>query len=270
MSERKISVDYSTIDDKIIRNDADWLVMPIIIASEIVQEYDEQPYGKYAYKSADELEKMAITAELMGSRPIKILSHPGADTNYLVQNSKDVYGRVTNFRFVKNLDDSKTHRPCRKGVLADGWWSKKITPPNVIDDIANLKMRDNSIGFSFVVDKTSGEYEGKHYDYKQTDIFLDHVAAPIPAGRCPGPICGIGYDSKNTLTFDASVECPVCRTIKDVGFALAGKRLYKAFGPDVLEVIEGHPLPVPEVPKTTIDEEFSRAIKEFESKLPHV
>ena len=41
MSERKISVDYATIDDKIIRNDADWLVMPIVIASEMVQQYDD-------------------------------------------------------------------------------------------------------------------------------------------------------------------------------------------------------------------------------------
>jgi hypothetical protein len=264
MSERKIGTDYSTIDDKILVNDDKWLAMPITIASEIVQQYD----NGFAYKPADELEKMAMNAELVGAKPIKVLEHPHADTNYLIQKQVDVSGKATNFRFVKNLIDAKTKRPCRKGVLADGWWNKQVTPKNVIDDILSGKMRDCSIGFSFDPDPSPGEFDGAKYDYIQRNIYLDHVAAPIPAGRCPGPICGIGYDSKNTITFDASVECPVCRTIKEVGFAVAGKRLYKQYGPDVLEIIEGHPLPKPEPPQTNIDEEFNKAIREFESKLP--
>jgi hypothetical protein len=263
MNERKVSVDYSLIDDKIIVNNDDWLAMPITVASEIVQQYDDG----YAYKPADELEKMAEVAELIGAKPIKILEHPHADTNYLVQRQLDVSGKAVNFRFVKNLVDAKTKRPCRKGVVADGYWSKKVTPPNVIDDIVKLKMRDCSIGFSFDKDSTPGSFDGSKYDYVQRNIYLDHVAAPIPAGRCPGPICGIGYDAKNTITYDASVECPVCRTIKDVGFAVAGKRLYKQYGPDVLEIIEGHPLPKIEPPKTSIDDEFNRAISELKKKM---
>jgi hypothetical protein len=265
MSERKVSLDFSMIDEKIIRNDNEWLVMPIVIASELVQQYDDG----YAYKPADELEKMALNAELVGSKPIKILEHPHADTNYLVQRQGDVSGRVTNFRFVKNQPDAKTNRPMRRAVLADGWWSKKLTPQNVIDDIVNLKMRDCSIGFSFDAVKTPGVFEGTKYDYLQTNIYLDHVAAPIPAGRCPGPICGIGYDSKNVnaLAFDA-LTCPVCSRIKEAGFEVAGKRLYKAYGPDVLEVIEGHPLPTVEAPKTSIDDDFLRVFKELDAKLP--
>jgi hypothetical protein len=265
MSERKISIDYSTIDDKIIQNDDKWLVMPIVIASEIVQQYD----NGYAYKPADELEKMAQNAELIGAKPIKILEHPKADTNYLIQKQADVSGKATNFRFVKNLMDPKTKRPCRKGVVADGWWNKSVTPQNVIDDIVAGKMRDCSIGFSFDSDPTPGEFDGAKYDYVQRNIYLDHVAAPIPAGRCPGPICGIGYDSRNldALSFDV-VTCPVCKAIKEVGFEVAGKRIWKQWGGDALFVIEGNPLPTVEPPQTSLDDEFNRAFKELDSKLP--
>ena len=102
VSERKISLDYSQIDDKIIQNDDSWLAKPIVIASEIVQQYSDG----YAYKPADELEKMAANAELVGAKPIKVLSHPTADTNYLVQKQADVSGKAVNFRFVKNLIDT--------------------------------------------------------------------------------------------------------------------------------------------------------------------
>jgi hypothetical protein len=238
--------------------------MPIVIASEIVQQYD----NGYAYKPADELEKMAENAELIGAKPIKILSHPTADTNYLIQKQTDVSGKATNFRFVKNLMDAKTKRPCRRGVLADGWWNKTITPKPVIDDILSGKMRDCSIGFSFDSDVTPGEFDGQKYDYIQRNIYLDHVAAPIPAGRCPGPICGIGYDSKlNQMAFDA-LTCPVCKAIKDVGFEVAGKRIWKQWGGDALFVIEGNTIPTVEAPKTSIDEDFNRVFKELDAKLP--
>jgi hypothetical protein len=264
--ERKISLDYSTIDSVILQNDDKWLVMPIVIASEIVQQYD----NGYAYKPAEELEKMATNAELVGAKPIKILEHPQADTNYLIQRQSDVSGKAMNFRYAKNLIDHKTKRPCRKGVLADGWWSKQATPKNVIDDILSGKMRDCSIGFSFDTDPTKGEFNGDKYDYIQRNIYLDHIAAPIPAGRCPGPICGIGYDTKPTaakIEFDAAT-CPVCSRMQTVGWGTAGQRLYKHYGPDVLEVIEGHPLPVVMPPQTSLDAEFYSVFKELDSKLP--
>ena len=265
VNERKISLDYSTIDDKIILNDDKWLVRSGVIASEIVQQYDN---GR-AYKPDTELEMMAENAELVGSKPIKILTHPNIDTNYLIQKQSDVFGKVTNFRFVKNLLDAKTQRPCRRGVLADFWWNKKVTPANVIEDIVSNKMRDCSIGFSFDVDASPGEFNGAKYDYVQRNIYLDHVAAPIPAGRCPGPICGIGYDSKalNQMSFDAAT-CPVCRAIKEVGFEVAGKRIWKQWGGDALFVIEGNTIPtVDDVPKIDLDADFNKAINELKSKL---
>jgi hypothetical protein len=38
-------------------------------------------------------------------------------------------------------------------------------------------------------------------------------------------------------------DCPVCTRIDEVGLLTAAQRLYKQYGADVLEVIEGHQLP---------------------------
>jgi hypothetical protein len=252
--QTKVSFDNSTIDAKVLRDDEDWLVMPLVIASEIVQQYDDG----YAYKSADELRKMIETAELVGSKPIKILSHPGADTDYLVKRNSDTFGKVTNFRFEESP---------RVRVLADAWWSKKRTPANVLDDIRGMKMRDCSIGFTYDSVTEHGVWNGQKFDYRQTNIFLDHVAAPIPAGRCPGPICGIGYDSKTSVQLDAKVlaACPVCAHMKDAGFETAGKRLYQAYGPDVLEVIDtGYK---PTATQMDMDKQFTQIFSELKKQL---
>jgi hypothetical protein len=267
MSEHKIGFDKAVIDGKIIIDDDKLLGMPAIIASEIVQQYEDG----YAYKSAEALEQMAETANLIGSRPVKILEHPGADTNYLVLKKSDVHGKVNNFQFVKNLIDSKTKRPCRRGVKADVYWFKDRVPKETLDSIRNGAMLDVSIGFTFDQEPVSGEFEGQHYDYKQTNIFLDHLAAPIPAGRCPGPICGIGYDS-SMVKIDAKTltDCPVCSHMKEAGWQTAGKRLYQTYGPDVIEVIDTGilpPKPEPAIVKTSLDEEFTKVFKELDSKL---
>ncbi len=36
--------------------------------------------------------------------------------------------------------------------------------------------------------------------------------------------------------------CPVCRRIDEIGLLTVGQRLYKQYGADVLEIIEGHPI----------------------------
>ena len=38
-------------------------------------------------------------------------------------------------------------------------------------------------------------------------------------------------------------DCPVCTRIEEVGLLTAAQRLYKQYGADVLDVIEGHKLP---------------------------
>jgi len=115
----------------------------------------------------------------------------------------DISGQIRNPRFVKDLKDPKTGRPCRKGVKADVHFFKhsrgregaKPIPQELIDKIKAGNLNDNSIGFTYEKDPTPGEFEGQKYDYVQRDIFLDHLAAPIEAGRCPSPYCGLGADA---------------------------------------------------------------------------
>jgi len=235
--ERKICFDRATLDNKIILDDDDYLVMPAVIASEIVHQYEDG----WAYKPADELEKMAKTASKIGAVPVKILHHPDDETFGFVLKHDQVHGRAENFQYVKNLIDPKTKRPCRKGVRADIHWFKDSVPEPIITQIKNGSLRDVSIGFTFEHDLTSGEWNGTHYDYVQRDIFLQHVAAPIAEGRCPGPVCGLGFDKQIQITGDpweeteenirsghkeASEECRTIEISEDEGI----KAIYCKYG----------------------------------------
>jgi hypothetical protein len=255
-----IAFDKNSLDGKILVDDDKLLGYPVIIASEIVQRYDDG----YAYKSAESLQKMADSANRCIARPVKILEHPGADTNYLLIKSSDAQGYVTNFQFVKNLVDAKTKRNCRRGVRADCYWYKDSVPKETLDAVRSGAMLDVSIGFTFDRVEVKGEFEGQKYDYIQDNIFLDHLAAPIPAGRCPGPVCGIGYDAKNISIDHQTVDaCPVLAHMRDVGFGLASKRLYNVYGSDVIEAIDTGKLPIVEPPKTSIDQDFEKQLSEF-------
>lgn len=265
--QRKIGFDTATLDDKILVDDDDHLVMPAVIASEIVHQYEDE----WAYKPADELESMAKVASDIGSVPVKILEHPGASTNYLLLKQSDVYGRAENFQFVKNLKDSKTGRPMRRGVRADIRWFKDRVPEKVLTQIRDADLRDVSIGFTFDQDQTAGKWNGINYDYVQRNIFLNHLAAPIQKGRCPGPVCGIGFDTTLRYGLDEAVlkKCPVCRSITDVGLEAAGKRLFTKYGNEVLRVISGtYKPPVKRKTVEDLDREFRTAFAELEARLP--
>lgn len=263
--QRRIGFDTTTLDDKIIIDDDNYLVMPAVIASEIVQQYEDG----WAYKPATELEKTAQIAADIGALPIKILEHPGADTNYLLVKQSDVYGRAENFQYVKNLVEPKTSRPMRRGIRADIRWFKNRVPEKVLAEIRSGALRDVSIGFTFDTDRTPGTWNGVNYDYAQKNIFLNHIAAPIPKGRCPGPICGIGFDAtlKYGLDQETLQKCPVCRKIVDVGIEIASKRLYTRYGKDVLRVLDGYVLPTSKPEKTNLDLDFKKAFTQLESQL---
>lgn len=264
---RKIAFDTATLDDKILVDDDDYLVMPAVIASEIVHQYEDG----WAYKPADEIERMAKIASDIGTIPVKILEHPGPSTNYLLVKQHDVFGRAENFHFVKNLKDSKTGRPMRRGVRADIRWFKNRVPEKVLTQIRNGSLRDVSIGFTFDHDYTRGKWNGDNYDYIQRNLFLNHLAAPIKKGRCPGPVCGIGFDASSKYGLDATTlkNCPVCRHIIDVGLEDAGKRLFTKYGGEVLRVINGTYKPPPKRKTVAdLDKEFRAAFEELESRLP--
>lgn len=281
MSERVNFSDFEQFEDAktaIIRDDDQYLVVKSVLASEIVQPYRDQKTGRTfkAYKPADELEKATLTFRGV---PIKALGHPRGSH---ITDAVDANGRVENPTFRKDLNDPKTNRPCRRGIVGELWFYRdnalevktgNFTPITeaVAKSIRDGTLRDNSIGFSCFNDPSPGEWNGQKYDVVQRQIFGNHLAAPIERGRCPSPYCGINCDSEDediiiqdeakgiSYRFDHTkfskdqaelwmqkrdfTDCPVCQRLETIGFIEAGKRLYDHYGPDVLEVIEGHDVP---------------------------
>jgi hypothetical protein len=182
---RKIGFDYATLEPTVKKETDEVLVVPAVIAREIVHQYPEG----MAYKPADELEKAAWTAD---HRWVTTDKHP--DT-VLLMRSDDVKGRIENPEFVKNLVDPATRRPMDRGIRADLVFFKRKLAPAYIDAVKQGLKNDVSIGFSYEEDRTPGEFRGQRYDYTQRNIFIDHVAAGVPLGRCPSPFCGIGVDA---------------------------------------------------------------------------
>lgn len=160
-----------------------------VIASEIVQPY---PDGK-AFKSRTELEKAAWTAE---GRWVILGGHP---EEAIISDQKQVSGRITNTRYVKDLIDPKTKRPNRAGVRSDIVIFNRRVPEEQLNSMKNGSKADVSIGFFYERDDNSGTvpdgpFKGDEYDYAQTNLFIDHLAAAIDNGRCPSPLCGLGAD----------------------------------------------------------------------------
>jgi len=194
---RTIVTDYAPLEDaKIIQDDDKYLIVKAVIASEIVQQYSDG----WAYKPADELEKAMWTASGV---PIRALAHPRGSH---IDDVEDVNGRVENPVFRKDLIDPKTKRPCRRGIETDLKFFRANAPEvtagpfkpisdATVESIRKGELRDNSIGFSCNKDYTSGTWQGQHYDFVQRKILINHLAAPIPKGRCPAPYCGIAVDS---------------------------------------------------------------------------
>ena len=164
----------------------------VVIASEIVQPYDD---GK-AWKPRDELEAYAWTVD--GAWVI-IGAHPAEG---IISDRAQVSGRTVTPRYVKDLLDPKTKRPCRAGVRANMEIFNSKVPSATLEDMKNGKKQDVSIGFFFSKDETPGVVEadsckGEEYDYVQRNIFHNHTAAGIDNGRCPMPYCGLGADELN-------------------------------------------------------------------------
>jgi hypothetical protein len=172
---RKIVHDSTSLTDaKIIQDDQEVLVMRAVIASEMTQKYEDG----IAYKSAEELEKAAWTAN---GRWVKVLSHPASK---VITQRGDINGIMENAHFRKDLNDPKTNRPCRRGIEVDVKWFKDRTSKEVLDQARSLTLKDNSIGFSCEQDWTSGEFQGTKYDYVQRDICIDHLAAEQNREAC--------------------------------------------------------------------------------------
>jgi len=188
---KRIGYDHLSFDKDVVidETDSEIIIRDVVIAREIVQPYDIDGEKKFAYKPGDELKDAAWTAE--GMR-ITMDQHP---ITVVIDRVDLIHGRMANLRFVKNLKDAKTKRPMARGIIADLHFFKKQISAQKQDDIKNMKHRDVSIGFFYDADETPGKWNGDEYDFVQTNICIDHLAGPIPAGRCPMPFCGIGADS---------------------------------------------------------------------------
>ncbi|MEM4246580.1 MAG: DUF2213 domain-containing protein, partial [Candidatus Bathyarchaeia archaeon] len=161
----------------------------VVIASEIVQVYND---GR-AFKPREELESYAWTID---GRWVMAGGHPPEG---IISNRDQVAGRTVNPRFVKDLNDPKTRRPCRAGIKADIEIFNNRVPQKILEDMKNGRRQEVSIGFFYSKDDTPGVVEadtckGEAYDYVQRDMFHDHTAVGIDNGRCPMPYCGLGAD----------------------------------------------------------------------------
>ena len=166
----------------------------VVIASEIVQEYDDG----MAFKPRDELEKYAPYVD---GRWVILGGHP---KDGIISERDQISGRTVNPRYVKDLLDPKTKRTNRAGVRADIQIFNDMTTKTQLDDMKSGAKPDVSIGFFFSKDETPGTVEsdsckGQEYDYVQRDMFHDHTAACIDNGRCPSPLCGLGADEMKRM-----------------------------------------------------------------------
>lgn len=199
---KRIGYDQISLDKDVVIDETDdeIIIRDVVIAREIVQPYDIDGEKKLAYKPGDELKTAAWTAERMR---ITMDQHP---LTVVIDRVDLIHGYMADVHFVKNLKDMKTKRPMARGIRCDLHFFKKQISAQKQEDIKNLKHRDVSIGFFYDADETPGKWNGNDYDFVQRNICIDHLAGPIPKGRCGMPYCGIGADSNHLRLVGMDIE----------------------------------------------------------------
>jgi len=194
MSNMIFAQNWSGIDSLTLEERKDPVYGPVtvfydvVIAREIVQPYDVDGKIMNAYKSADELEQYW---PWVNGRWAVAGRHPSTP---VVVSPSDIAGRTVNSRFVKNLKDSKTGRPNIRGILVDLEVFNNRVPPEILASMKDGSLTDVSIGYLYAKDMTPGTWNGDAYDFRQVNMFHDHLAFGIKRGRCSFPACGIGAD----------------------------------------------------------------------------
>jgi hypothetical protein len=158
-----------------IREDNKSLTVPAVITREGVYEYADMS----TYEPAEILEKAAYAAT--HAVPPLCEEHP---PNILLDSIDLIRGSAHNCTFVEDR------------IQADLVFDKKLCSPKYLQDIKTGKARSVSIGFFYDVEPERGEFNGQHYDYVVTKLFIDHVAVGSWEGKCAYPFCGIGIDGK--------------------------------------------------------------------------
>lgn len=196
MSEMIFAQDWSGVDATKVTERKDPIYGPVtvfhdvVIAREIVQPFVVNGKMMKVYKSADELEQYWPWVDgrwaIAGRHPsTPVIVSPG-----------DIAGRTVNPRFVKNLiDHDNTRRPNIRGILVDLEVFNDRVTPETLSGMLDGSLPSVSIGYLYKEDMTPGNWNGSDYDFRQINMFHDHLAFGIKKGRCPFPACGIGADT---------------------------------------------------------------------------
>lgn len=167
---RKIYIDVGSEFGKAEYNDKSGILkVDAVLSKEMIYHYEDCD----ALRSLDELK--AIAPFIKGT-PIT-RGHPKAK---IVTDRSEVLGWAVS----GTIEDDEL-----RVVLA-------IADKGLIEDIKTKKLTDVSAGQFSAMDNTlSGEFNGKHYNATQRDIFVDHIAI-VPTGRCStSDGCGLKLDA---------------------------------------------------------------------------
>jgi hypothetical protein len=167
---RKIYIDVGSEFGKAEYNDKSGILkVDSVLSKEMIYHYEDCD----ALRSLDELK--AIAPFIKGT-PIT-RGHPEAK---IVTDRSEVLGWAVR----GTIEDDEL-----RVVLA-------IADKGLIEDIKSKKLTDVSAGQFSVMDNTlSGEFNGKHYNATQRNIFVDHIAI-VPTGRCStSDGCGLKLDA---------------------------------------------------------------------------
>ncbi|MCP4651706.1 MAG: DUF2213 domain-containing protein [PVC group bacterium] len=149
---------------------------PIILAREMVQ--------KYTFRDNDGSER-----EEFHFKPYKVLedSIKGLDILYMILEHKETWEMSDTLGCVRQLKAD----PKIRGIRGMGYFVRKNLPVAIADALDNGETISVSIGFMADLMK-GGTFNGKEYDFTQTNIILDHLAVCLESKpRCPDDLCGV-------------------------------------------------------------------------------
>lgn len=149
-----------------VKEREDKLVVPAVIAQEMVQSYGEYK----ALKPATALEEAAFTA----------------DGAYVTDGHPSQTGVVTEQDQILGFTRNAVFDSDKNRIVADLHILKDRTKPKVVTEIKGGRRTDVSIGFYLDELADEGSFDGEEYDVVQSNIVIDHVASlsPDSKGRC--------------------------------------------------------------------------------------
>lgn len=184
-------------------NDDNLVIYNVPVIAQMVQEYDDG----FAFKPEDVIKQVKveqIPLTLVSDSP----SHPDAHLDELETEGK---ARVI-VGFMTEPSKPRVGQSNMPKRYADFVIQRTPKTKALIDNVTNKKSIDTSIGFKFDKLNIAGMFNGKPYDYIQSNIKLDHNALLIDAtgrqgvGKMPNPIGGIGADSDDKKIIDTEVS----------------------------------------------------------------